>query len=342
MVYPLSPVTSPSKSASTPFDWDAARNRKPPPYATPIANKRARLLQKAADAKPARQSQRVVRKKGFFERIRAIPSEIAFEIALFPNNVPLPTARKAAWILGGMLHVIHFVVRVCQIRKVPDSDLGWEDLYHEGEGEAWFDWTTPVTVLLFLTSFVNTFYFFTRTRLYQLNMATDPVSSPHAKFVRREDTPEPPPPPKRGAFLLAILRGAWRAFAVSVRFLLNMSPPKDRQVASMRYERVQQLEVWTPGEFEMTLFSIYSPVHAFLWMALNSANWIILGMIMFFVGVQTRALTKSFDILIKDNAIISTEVLHEYNEKFVYPRINPIRKDQAVMTHQAEMVHAWE
>lgn len=75
-------------------------------------------------------------------RVRSIPSEIAFEIALFPNNVPLPTARKAAWILGGALHIIHFIVRVSQIRKVPDSDLGWEDLYREDEGESWFDWVS--------------------------------------------------------------------------------------------------------------------------------------------------------------------------------------------------------
>lgn len=51
--------------------------------------------------------------------------------------------------------------------------------------------------------------------------------------------------------------------------------------------------------------------------------------------------------------------MHEYDEKvrrvlppyehgltvshpqFVIPRINPIRKDAAVMTHQAEMVNVW-
>ncbi|EKM55495.1 uncharacterized protein PHACADRAFT_195529 [Phanerochaete carnosa HHB-10118-sp] len=339
MVYPLSPLTSPSKSASLPFDWDAVRNKKLPPYVETIATKRARLQKKAeGSAKSTKQTQKVVRKKSLLEKIRSIPSEIAFEIALLPNNVPLPTARKAAWILGGILHAVHFIIRVCQIRQVPDSDMGWEDLYREDEGESWFDWTIPVTTLLFLASLINAFYFFTRTRLYQLNMVTDPVSSPHAKFVRREGTPEPPPPPTRGAFLLSVIKAFWRSLSLSMRFLLNMSPPKDRQIASMRYDRVQQLEVWTPAEFEMTLLSIYSPVHAFLWMALTSANWIILSVIMILVGVQTRALTKSYDILIKDRAIISAEVLHEYDEKFVYPRINPLRKDQAVMTHQAEMV----
>lgn len=134
----------------------------------------------------------------------------------------------------------------------------------------------------------NAFYFFTRTRLYQLNMASDPVSSPHAKFVRRESSPPPPPPPRRGAIIFSILHNLWRGFAVSVRFLLNMSPPKDRQMASTRYEKVQQLEVWTPEELPMMLLAIYSPVHAWLWLAFSSANWILMFIGMFFVGAQVR------------------------------------------------------
>ena len=75
---------------------------------------------------------------------------------------------------------------------------------------------------------------------------------------------------------------------ISVRFLLNMSPPKDRQYASTQYEKVQQLEVWTPGEFEMMLFAIYSPVHAWLWIAMTGTNWILMGVIMGLVGLQVR------------------------------------------------------
>jgi hypothetical protein len=41
------------------------------------------------------------------------------------------------------MHLLHLSVRVSRIRKVPDSDLGWEDMYREGEGEPWFDWVRP-------------------------------------------------------------------------------------------------------------------------------------------------------------------------------------------------------
>ena len=51
---------------------------------------------------------------------------------------------------------------------------------------------------------------------------------------------------------------------------------------------MQALEVWTPGELEMALFGIYSPVHTLLWTATTGANWILMFFIMFIVGVQVR------------------------------------------------------
>ena len=56
-------------------------------------------------------------------------------------------------------------------------------------------------------------------------------------------------------------------------------------------ERIQQLEVWTPGELEMFLFSVYSPVHALLWMATNSTNWMMMLVVMFLTGVQVSILS---------------------------------------------------
>ena len=61
----------------------------------------------------------------------------------------------------------------------------------------------------------------------------------------------------------------------------------------------------------------------------------------------------------KDKQILSAEVMNEYNEKvrddslfktfqltdrdaqFVNPRVNPVRFDKAVMTHQAEVIDYW-
>ncbi|KIP09488.1 hypothetical protein PHLGIDRAFT_126236, partial [Phlebiopsis gigantea 11061_1 CR5-6] len=181
LIYPPSPMTSPSLSASLPFDWDAARGRRPPPYPTP---KRPQTT--TPDTMGTKDKKKNVRKRTMAEKIMSIPSGIAFQIELFPNNVPLPPPKTSAYIMGGTMHLLHFIIRVSQIRSIPDSELGWEDLFREDEGTSWFDWTTPVSILLILGSIYNTFRLFTHTRLYQLNMAVDPVASPHAKFVRRE------------------------------------------------------------------------------------------------------------------------------------------------------------
>ena len=50
--------------------------------------------------------------------------------------------------------------------------------------------------------------------------------------------------------------------------------------------KVQELEVWTPSEMETELFSIYSPAHALLWLAIGSTNWLLSILIMGLVSLQ--------------------------------------------------------
>ena len=82
-------------------------------------------------------------------RIASIPSQIMFEISLFPHNVPLPSPPTTARLIGGLMHFFHLCVRISQERRVPDSDLGWEDMFRETEERPWFDWvSTPQMALV--------------------------------------------------------------------------------------------------------------------------------------------------------------------------------------------------
>lgn len=281
----------------------------------------------------------MVRKKPLYERIMSIPSTIAFEIALFPNNVPLPTPKNSARLLGGVMHFLHLCIRISQIRKVPASDIGWEDMYHEGEGNSWFDWTVPMTLLLISASVFNTAYLFSRTRIYRFHQRIDPLSSPNAKTVAAELDFEPLKPPS----LVAQLRsGAWYAFSYSWRWLLGMKLPSMNKPLPPKTAKVQELSTWAPGMLELELFSLYSPIHALLWLATSSSNWILMMIVMGLTGVQLNILVHSYNVLLKDKELVAAEVMNEYNEGFVYPRVNPIRRDAAVMTHQSEMINVWE
>ncbi|PPQ93315.1 hypothetical protein CVT25_014444 [Psilocybe cyanescens] len=324
-----SPADTPSISSSVPFDWEAARSRQPPPFATPLKKSRKSV----ATGTTTTPRKAIVRKKGIFERIQNMPSAIAFEIALFPQNVPLPTPKTSARIIGGAIHVFHFLILARN-----DNEEGW-DIVSGTNKSSWFDWTTPITLFLVLFSVFTTYNLATRTRSYKFHHRTDPLASPHAKFVVTNLDLEPLARPALGRRIRSNL---WYSFLYFWRFLFGMQPPARPTLPKGKTSRVQELEVWEPSEMDLELFSIYSPAHAVLWLAMGSSSWLHSLVIMGIVGLQLNVLTHSYTQLLKDRQILASETMKEYNDGFVYPRINPIRKDVAVMTHQSEIVNVWE
>jgi hypothetical protein len=170
--------------------------------------------------------------------------------------------------------------------------------------------TMPVVALLFLVSFLNALYVFTRIKTYHLHSRPDPVASPNASFVPVALDRAPPAPPALSARIRA---GAWALALASWRWLFALAPSRAPSAAGAR--RVQQLDVWAPGELELALLAVYGPAHALLWSAATAENWILVGLAMGAAGVQTRALTAAYERLLRDRAIIAAEVMHEYDTK---------------------------
>jgi len=56
------------------------------------------------------------------------------------------------------------------------------------------------------------------------------------------------------------------------------------------------------------------------------------------ISFQVRILMTSCETSLKDRAIIAAELLHEYDEKYVSPRVHPVRRDACIMTHEVEIV----
>jgi uncharacterized protein DUF2418 len=140
-----------------------------------------------------------------------------------------------------------------------------------------------MTCLLIIAASLNTLFLFTHTKLYHLFLQPDPVASSHARFV---SVPTNPP------VLASRMRAhTWGLFLASWRFLLGITPSSSSP-GSGAYggTRVQELEVWTPGEGELMLLCVYSPVHAFLWMLWNAGNWIMMAAVMVGVSFQVRTI----------------------------------------------------
>jgi hypothetical protein len=147
--------------------------------------------------------------------------------------------------------------------------------------------STLFTLMLIVAAFGNAAYLFSRTRKYHFHRKQEMMSSPNAKFVSKEwDQLRAPTKAlwKRG------LSVGWRLFVMTWRFLLNLSPPQTLVSPNSNSSKVQELEVWTPGDLELQLFSLYSPVHAFLWLATNGSNWIMMLISMGLLTITVRCL----------------------------------------------------
>lgn len=174
---------------------------------------------------------------------------------------------------------------------------------------------------------VNTFYTFFRKRHYRLFEAQIDVvpQTPSAHRVKLNSSPVASSP---------------------LRFLSSMlgtDSAESRAHPDPRQD-VWEIAVWDPLPVSLRLFCFFSPVHVILyWLFLPTlpadprpsttvATAIVLSLL---TSIQLSYLVKCFSQQSKDSALISREVLHEYDTKFVRPRTTPLYRDVATQYSEA-------
>lgn len=99
---------------------------------------------------------------------------------------------------------------------------------------------------------------------------------------------------------------------------------------------VWELAVWDPSPICLRLFCYFSPAHVIVyWMLLPvlpsdprpSVTIVIAMLVALLLTWQLTMLQRRFSQQAKDTALISKEVMHEYDTKFVHPRTQPIYRD---------------
>jgi Protein of unknown function (DUF2418) len=123
-----------------------------------------------------------------------------------------------------------------------------------------------------------------------------------------------------------------------LRFLSNILGADDAQSRAHPDPEldVWELAVWDPLPICLRLFCYFSPGHVFIyWLFLPTAiadprpsMTIVTAIIVaLLLSVQLSTLQFNFSQQSKDSALISKEVLHEYDTKFVHPRTQPFYRD---------------
>ena len=199
------------------------------------------------------------------------------------------------------------------------ASVPWETL-HSSDLSLPDSQTAFIVHLLTWLSVVNAIYTFYRTRHYRLFEASiDTVpSTPSAQRVRVDSSPISSSPLR---FLSTILDSSAAATSRA-----HPDPARD----------VWELAIWDPTPLSLRLFCLFSPGHVLVYYlflptsAFDTQPSLTVLRTLFLAALlsaQLLLLQSSFTQQAKDTSLVHKEVQHEYDTKFVHPRLNPSVRD---------------
>ncbi|KAK4181935.1 hypothetical protein QBC36DRAFT_316924 [Triangularia setosa] len=169
-------------------------------------------------------------------------------------------------------------------------------------------------------SCLNAFYTLTRSRTYRLfeaNVESNAPVTPSAHRVRVDSSPASSSP-------MGIIQS------------LLSSETADQRAHPDKTRDVWEMKVWDPYPATLRLFCLFSPGHVLIhWLFLPLAAMDPRPSVTVFkcltlqiiLSAQLWLMHSRFTRQARDNAIIQREVMHEYDIKYVHPRLHPVYRE---------------
>ncbi|KPM34878.1 hypothetical protein AK830_g11688 [Neonectria ditissima] len=260
---------------------------------------------------------RLVRRQPLSERILSALNPMDFLLWL---SEELETRDLDSASTGTQLGLaLNFIFLVARANSASSSSS--DDVFSDDDGTGWLSFFVyPLVWILILASGINAFYTITRIRKYRLfgaNVEVQP-STPSARRVKVDQSNSSPSTP--------------------LRFLANLITPDtpESRAHADKASDVWEISVWDPLPVCLRLFCLFGPGHVLVYMlflplapldprpSVTVFNTLVLQAI---ISGQFLFFCSQFAQQAKDTAIIQKEVLHEYDTKFVHPRLNPVVRD---------------
>ncbi|OCF57787.1 hypothetical protein L486_05252 [Kwoniella mangroviensis CBS 10435] len=273
------------------------------------------------------------------------------------------------------IHTIHYLLvypffahrdeyeSVLRSGREPSGVMGrWDRWENEGKSQGvglisgWSKYT--LLVLLLLLSIGNAAYLFTRFRTYdmQLRSGSETVHSPHASPVPAPKIKSQPEQDqdvfassssgrasKAGFDKYAKMIGKALWFILKFSFYSILSafgkPQKDapRLATSLgSNDKIQSLRVWDPPEFCLALFCAFPPTSPLLTHLLVPLHPLYVPLLHLSTTFLLSQLAQFYSQLVKDQMLLSAEVMREYDQRFVYKRVFANKVDKCVGTNEGE------
>ncbi|KAJ4370857.1 hypothetical protein N0V86_008550 [Didymella sp. IMI 355093] len=268
---------------------------------------------------------RLVRKAPLSERIKTYldPSDWALWISEELSSSDWEDFAASYALSIGFGANVAFIVAQANTRASNSFDN--DGVFREASGPGWLSWLANLLVVVLSTaSCANAWLVYSKKRHYRLfeqPIETTPTT-PSAKRVRVDSSPA-------GASPFSYFRSIAQRNSATAR----AHPDATRDV--------WEVAVWDPNPLCLELFCLFSPLHVALYYlnlpvapldprpSVRVVATVFIGLVM---SLQLWMLRSSFTQQIKDNNIISRQVLHEYDSKYVHPSMQKQSRDVAIQT----------
>ncbi|EGO59413.1 hypothetical protein NEUTE1DRAFT_79483 [Neurospora tetrasperma FGSC 2508] len=264
---------------------------------------------------------RLVRRRPLSERIQAFLNPIDFYIWISEEIQSFDWDSTAFGTWFGLIANVLFLLARANANisgGLVDDDV-FSDAPSSGFTKALINfliWT------LIPISGLNAFYTMTRSRHYRLfeaNVEAQGPSTPSAHRVRVDSSPSTPTP---------------------LRYIQNFAKGESAEARAHpdKTRDVWEVAVWDPYPATLRIFCLFSPGHVLIYMlflplaALDPRPSVTVFKALFLqllLTAQMLLLTSRFTQQSKDMNIIHREVMHEYDIKYVHPRVYPIYREVA-------------
>ncbi|KAM7195676.1 Protein of unknown function (DUF2418) domain containing protein [Naviculisporaceae sp. PSN 640] len=213
----------------------------------------------------------------------------------------------------------NFIFLLARANSAVREDV--DDVFSDAPSSGWVTYLANSLIwFLIATSVLNAWHTFTSSRHYRLfesNVETESPATPSAHRVRVDSSPSTASPLRFVQNLLSNESAESRAH-----------PDKSRDV--------WEISVWNPYPATLRIFCLFSPGHVLIyWLFLPltgldprpSVTVFKCLVLQVLLSTQLWLLQSRFSQQAKDTAIIQKEVLHEYDTKYVHPRLHPVVRE---------------
>ncbi|KAK3306583.1 uncharacterized protein B0T15DRAFT_145860 [Chaetomium strumarium] len=264
--------------------------------------------------------QRLVRRRPLTERIRAMLNPMDFYLWLSEEIQTFDWDSKTFGTRFGLAANFVFLLARANSGRTRDAV---DDVFGDEPANGWvtlganfFQW------LLISISALNAFYAMTRSRHYrffEMNVEASGPGTPSAQRVRVDSSP---------------------ASSTPLRLVQEVLRPEtaEQRAHPDRTRDVWEVKVWDPYPATLRMFCLFSPGHVLIHMlflplptldprpSVTVFKCVLLQVIL---SAQLLLMHSRFSQQSRDTAVIHKEVMHEYDVKYVHPRLHPVMREVA-------------